>query len=149
MVARAQRSVRRGLSLMEVIISLAIFLLSFVAISHLLSMATARAIDAQDLSRATDLVHSKMAEVEAGVVPLQGQGDTPFDEEPDYIWSMTADQGQTNGLWNVSVTVSKPKSSTNLQTTLTQLVLDPSIIGSTQVRSTTPALVSPRARTRS
>ena len=49
MIAVAPNSVRKGLSLLEVIVSLAIFLLSYVAISHLVTTAGERTLDTQNL----------------------------------------------------------------------------------------------------
>ena len=45
-------SVRRGLSLLEVLVALAIFLLSFVAIGRLTSLASDRALDVEYQSQA-------------------------------------------------------------------------------------------------
>ena len=48
-----------------------------------------------------------MAELYVGAVPLQSQGDTPFDEDPDYTWSVDAQQNTLQNLWNVTVTVTE------------------------------------------
>src|SRR5260370_24498865 len=79
-----------------------------------------------------------MDEAAAGIIPLQGQGESAFEDDPDFNYSMTADQGQVTGLWNVTVTVTKPKSSSGVQTTLSKVILDPTIIGSTQDSSINP-----------
>ena len=84
---------------------------------------------------ATRLCKSKLNEVISGVVPLSSQGDSPFDEEPDYSWSLDAEQnGSVDGLWNVTVRVTRTQTDAGdpIECSVTQMVLDPSIEGSTQ-----------------
>src|SRR5947209_7590192 len=96
-------SKRRGFSLLEVVVATAIFLLGLIAIGG------DRAVEVQQQSQAIQLCQSKMAEVIAGVVPLGSQGETPFDEEPDWSWSIDAEQqGDAASLWTVKITVSRP-----------------------------------------
>jgi len=52
---------RRGLTLMEVIVSLAIFLLAFVGLHMLVNMSGERALDVQEQSEAAHRCQSKMA----------------------------------------------------------------------------------------
>ncbi len=122
---------RRGLSLLEVLVALTIFLLSFVAIGRLVTLASDQAVDVQYQSQATRLAQSKLNEVIAGAVPLQGASGS-FDEDPDWQWSVDAEQnGGVTGLWNVTVTVTRASDSGDpISSTLTQMVLDPSVRGS-------------------
>jgi general secretion pathway protein I len=124
------RGGRRGLSLLEVIVALAIFLLSLVALSHLVVQSSDRAVEVQQRAQAARLSQSKMAEVAAGAVPLQSQGETPFDEEPDWYWAIEAEQGSVSGLWTVRVRVTHQGPSGGRQeSTLSQMLLDPSLRG--------------------
>jgi hypothetical protein len=113
------------------LVALAIFLLSLAAITRLVTFAGQRALDARRTDEACRLARSKLAEVFAGVVPLQGSDDQPFEEEPDYTWSLTADSASMTGLWTVTVTV-KRKGDEGPGFTLQQFMLDPTIRGSTQ-----------------
>jgi prepilin-type N-terminal cleavage/methylation domain-containing protein len=122
---------RPGLTLLEVLLALAIFLMSLAAISQLVSSAGQRALDARRTEEAARLARSKFAEVSAGAVPLESSEDTPFDEDPDYSWSMTADEGTLENMWVVSVTV-KRKGDDGPGFTLREFMLDPSVRGSTQ-----------------
>jgi general secretion pathway protein I len=122
---------RPGLTLIEVLVALAIFLLALGAITRLITFAGQRAADARRTDEASRLARSKMGEVFAGVVPLSSSGDTPFDEEPDYSWSMTADSGSLTGLWVVTVTV-KHKADDGPGFSLQKFLPDPTILGSTQ-----------------
>jgi hypothetical protein len=79
------------------------------------------------------LCQSKMAEVQAGIVPLSGQDDTPFDEDPGFHWSVTATATSVANVWSVTVKVTRDTGGgAPIETSLTQMVLDPSVIGSTQ-----------------
>jgi type II secretory pathway pseudopilin PulG len=117
--------------LLEVLLALAIFLMSLAAISQLVSSAGQRALDARRTEEAARLARSKFAEVFAGAVPLESSEDTPFDEDPDYTWSLTADEGTLENMWVVSVTV-KRKGDDGPGFTLREFMLDPSVRGSTQ-----------------
>lgn len=124
---------RPGLSLLEVLVALAVFLISLGAITQLVTLAGNRALDAQRRSEATRLCQSKLSEVVAGAVPLSGQNEAPFEEDPDYTWSLTTDSGSVTGLWVVTVTVARKGSDDPADgCVLRQLVLDPAQRGSTQ-----------------
>jgi Tfp pilus assembly protein PilV len=124
---------RRGLSLMEVLAALTIFLLSFVALARLVTLGSDQAFDAQQHVRGADLCQSKMAEVAAGVVPLESQPDTAFEEDSVWHWSLDCDKGSVTGLWNVTVRVSRQESQRLRPIcTLSQMVLDPQTHGNLQ-----------------
>ena len=105
---------RRGLSLLEVLVALAIFLLSFVAIGRLVTLAGDQALEVQYQSQAARLAQSKLNEVIAGVVPLQGAASGTFDEDEDWHWSIDTEQnGNIANLWTVTVTVNRPSAEGN------------------------------------
>ncbi len=150
------RTQRRGLSLLEVLIALAIFLLSLAALNQLVNFASDSAIDASRRNHAGRLAQSKLNSVISGVIALSSQGDAPFDsdETPDdgsnYSWSVDAEQNEIPNLWSVTVTVSWDKASdstTRDSIAVSQMILDPSIRGSTQ--DSTPVLTSPPSDTSS
>lgn len=126
---------RTGLSLLEVLVSLAIFLLSFIAIGRLITLSTDQALDIQQRSQAAQLCQSKLAEVVVGAVPMQVQENTPFDEDSSWQWSLDCQPGNTNGLYHVTVSVSRASGAvgedgTPAAFTLTQMVFDPALRGS-------------------
>jgi len=122
------------MTLLEVLTALAIFLMAMVAFGDIVIRNGQVALDIQHQNLATRLCQSKMAEVASGLVPLASDGGEAFDEEPDYTWAVDAEQGQMNGVWNVTVTVTGPPDSTGqpVASSVMQMVLDPTIVGSTQ-----------------
>ena len=130
---RVRRAQRSGLTLLEVLVSLAIFLLCLIALSRLLGMGSDFARDANQQTECLRLAQSKLNEVWAGVVPLQSQSDTAFDENPDFMWSLDAenDPNVTN-LWDITVTVYRQRpDGSKMSVTLSHMLIDPSIRGST------------------
>src|SRR5262245_38017090 len=123
---------RRGLSLMEILIALSIFLFSLIVIGKLITLSGDRALDVQQQSEAAQLCQTKLAEVIAGVVQLSSQSDVPFDEAPDYHWSLDAESDSTPNLWRVQVRVTRERpDGTKIECSLSQMVIDPSQRGST------------------
>jgi type II secretory pathway pseudopilin PulG len=135
--------VRRGLSLLEVLASLAIFIISAAALTQMADSASDAAVRARRLTKAQLLAETKMDEVVAGVLPL-AEGNGPIQEENDgwyyHIsvtpedWSSVQDgsSGTTvNGLSSVIVTVSfNPGGGTGpaaIEFSLSRLILDPSL----------------------
>jgi prepilin-type N-terminal cleavage/methylation domain-containing protein len=130
---------RRGLSLLEVLVSLVIFLLGMIAIGRLLDIAGDQAFQIKLQSQATQLCQAKLAEVQAGVVPLSSQGDMPFDDAPDWNWSLDAQQDSGTGLWQVKIKVSRQDvTGPKVECELNQFMLDPSLRGNTLVAAPAP-----------
>jgi type II secretion system protein I len=124
---------RSALTLLEVLIALAIFLLSMGALSYLITLCSEQVMEIKQRSQAARLCQSKMNEVMAGAVALQSQNDSAFDEDPDWRWSLECTQSSAStNLWTVKITVRNQKDTrTGLEESLTQMVLDPSVRGST------------------
>src|SRR5690242_21595778 len=104
------RKRRSGLTLLEVVIALAIFLFSLAAITQLLSLSGERALTANLRSQAGLLCQSKLAELVAGVETLSSAGYTSFPNDPDWQWRAECNEGDVTGLWNVQVWVKKDRS---------------------------------------
>jgi hypothetical protein len=117
---------------MEVLVALSIFLLSFAVLSQLITLASERAHDVEMRTRAAQLCQSKMNEVSSGIVPLSSVGDTPFDEDSEWQWSLDAEQSSSvPGLWTVTVRVSRTNpEGQQAETELWGMLLDPSQRGS-------------------
>lgn len=129
---------RAGLSLLEVLVALAIFLFALIVVSQLVILGGDRALDVQQQGEAAQLCQSKLAEVVVGAVPLSPTSDVSFADEAtglggDWFWSLDCEQQSTTpGLWSVHVTVYRSRANgSRTEATLSQLVLDPSLRGST------------------
>jgi type II secretion system protein I len=125
---RTRIATRSGLTLLEVLVSVAIFLFSLVALSQLMSVATDRAREVQWQSRAVRLAQSKLNEVAAGVVAVNSSSSGTFDpEEPDWQWSVDSESDSTAAnLWKVNVRVWRDRpDGTTVETTLAQYIFDP------------------------
>lgn len=135
---------RAGVSLLEVIAALVIFLLSYVAISDLINQSAQRAalVELQEL--ATLRCQSKLAEVVAGALPLSSQEGMPYEEDANWTWSLQCEQhGQLAGLWNVTVRVSRmTPEGYRVESILSQMVLDPTVRGSTMDSTTIAGMES-------
>lgn len=123
---------RRGMTLLEVLVALGIFLIALVGIIKLVTLGGDQARQVQLNAQAAQLCQSKLAEVVAGVVPLTAQSEVPFDEDPDWLWSLDATQGDIAGLWKLTVRVTRQQSDgSHIECSLDRMLLDPSLRGST------------------
>ena len=125
-------SKRRGITLLEVVVALAIFLMSLVAIMQLVSIGTDRAQDAQLTHRASMLCQRELNKRIAGIEPLGGTSAT-LPNEPEWQCDVEVSDAEITGLKKVKVTVRRELENGRVtEASLAQLVLDPSLRGSTQ-----------------
>lgn len=128
MILRHPVSLRRGLSLLEVLVALTIFLLALIAISQLTDLGGQLAADLDLRSQGALLAQSKLAEVIAGAVPLTSQSA----DVDDWTWTLDAVPDEIPGLFRVKVVVThETPGGGKVEVTLAQYVLDPSVRGST------------------
>lgn len=130
---RSSPNRRAGLTLLEVVLSLFIFLMFLAGISQLLSICTMQAMETQNVNRATQLLQSQMNRVLSGELPMSSQGETPFEgDDKEFSWSMTCEeQGSAPNLWHVTLTVHHVGNMAGQATSwsLDQFVIDPSVRG--------------------
>lgn len=117
---------RSGLSLLEVLVALTIFLVALIGIGRIITISGERSLDVHQQGEAAQLCQAKLAEVIAGVVPLSSQGETTIEEAPDWLWSLECDSENVPGVWNVRVRVYRTRvDGSRVECALSQLVLDP------------------------
>lgn len=124
-----RRGARPGLTLIEVLLALAILLLSLAAIGQLVDMGSDRGIDARNHVRGTRLAQAKLAECEAGVIPIGGGGGE-FEEEPGWSWEVSSQPETATNLYRVTATVSRDVRGRRFEIVLSQLIYDPAMTGS-------------------
>jgi general secretion pathway protein I len=118
---------RRGFSLLEVLISLAIFMTAFVALSQLSHNGMRSAVEARLTTKAILRCESKMAEIVAAVEPLEDLADQPFQDDESWTWSMETAVGPHTDLQNVTITVSYEGANQQAGTSfaMSRLIRDP------------------------
>jgi general secretion pathway protein I len=124
---RANRP-RRGLTLFEVLLALAIFVGAFAAIGQLINSGVRGALQSRMRLQAAQLCQAKMGEVVCGALPLQS-AQAVFPEDAAWSWSMVVSPAPVPGLMLVQVTVQRV--SKNQQATvkfdITRYVRDPQL----------------------
>lgn len=123
----ADRALRRGFSLFEILISLVIFAASAAAIGQLISSGVRGAVRSKLESQAVLRCESKLAEFIAGAVAIQSVSDLPFTDDSDWRWSSSIQAGPHPNLYLVQVKVSHPSNSRmgDFSYALARLVRDP------------------------
>jgi len=100
-------SQRRGLSLLEVILAIAILGASMVVIGHLYNLGFRAARQAQFRSEANLLVDSIMAELAAGVLPVESSASSDIANAPNWQYSIEVEASQQPGLFLATVNVKR------------------------------------------
>ena len=138
---------RRGLTLLEVVVSMAIFLIAVIAIWQLITIGTERALDMKLQAETSLRCESKMAEIMIGKLAPQGTGGYQPDEEPfeEFEYKVLAtERNDIKKLYDVVIWVraTSPSGGT-VESSLAQSVMDPSIRGSTMDRPPPPEASKP------
>lgn len=134
-----QSGVRRsGMSLLEVLAALAIFVFSAYALTQMVENASNAATKARRLAKAQLLAETKMDEVIAGAIPLTGGGGNIDEEIAGWSYSLTVTPEQwssvqdasTNqsitGINTVIVTVNYSMTGADpIEYSISRLILDP------------------------
>lgn len=130
-MTRPTRPPRPGLTIIEVLLALAILLLALGAISRLVDIGTLHGEQARAAARGTRLAQSKMAEVEAGLIPVSGEASGNFEgDDAAWTYTVTPEAAGPPNLYAVTVKVSRPVGGQPFDLVLTQMVFDPAVTGS-------------------
>ena len=111
---------RRGLTLFELLLALAIFLMSLAALAHLINAGSRAAIQGRLQTQAILRCESKLAEVLAGIEPMESTADEPFPDDADWRWTLQVEPGPGPSLLELKLAVSH-KGNSALATTTYQL----------------------------
>ena len=125
----ANAPLRAGLSLFEVIISLAIFMGAICSIGHLVSNGVRGAVQARLQSQAVLRAETRMGEIVAGVTSLHGALSGTFTDDPSWTANVVVTSGPHPGLYVVEVTVAHASATAggNQSYSLRRLVRDPQV----------------------
>lgn len=126
---------RPALTLLEVVVALAIFSISILAIFQLVGMGTDRAVEVQLQTRTSLRCQAKMAEAVIGAQELTGTGDYQnfTDADKDLQWKLEAETMDENAmLYTVKVWVKgELPGGRVIESYLCQMVLNPKNRGTT------------------
>ena len=123
--------VRPGMSLLEVIVSTAIFFLSLVAIYGLLEVSQRSGVRARQRGQSLRICQARLAELVAGVIPLESSDGTD-EQATDYQWQVTVepDVDSSGSLMKATAIAFHKNEPRDSRVALTQIVLDPLFVGS-------------------
>ena len=100
-------SSRNGLTLYEVVLSLAILVGALAVLGELIATGSRAAIRARLQTHATLLCQSKLSEIVAGAEPMQPVEGVPLDTaQPEWTWGLQILPGPHESLLEIEVTVS-------------------------------------------
>lgn len=142
--SRSDRDPRRGLSLMEVILAMAILGVALAVIGELLRMGFRSSAQARDGAVAQMLAQSKMAEIASGVVPPDPIAATPFEFYPGWYYSIDVQPTEQEGLLTVQVLIEQ-ESDRPVNFGLTRWLPDPLFVEELEVAAEEAAALAEEA----
>jgi prepilin-type N-terminal cleavage/methylation domain-containing protein len=100
---------RRGLSLLEVMLALAILGGALTAIGMLVRLGSRAAVESREMTQAQLLCESKLAELTAGLLPVEPGGPWQFDlpEQAEWVYFVDIEPVPLPGMVQVTVTVAQ------------------------------------------
>jgi len=118
---------REGLSLLEVLLAIAILGGALAVIGQLVGLGYHHALQARLRSDGNVYCDTKMAEVAAGVLPLEAVSQQTLDENPDWVYSVSIEASDQPGLLVVTVTAHPSQQRTRMPIiiTATRFMPDP------------------------
>lgn len=125
-----QKRTRAGLTLLEVLISLAIFLGALTALSQLIGIGSRAAVQAQLRTQAILKCQSKLAEVLAGAQPLEAVSLAAYEDEENWKWSLDVQPGAYENMLQLTVRVLYSGAGESVTTSyqLTRQIRDPAML---------------------
>lgn len=128
-VGRPRSKHRRGITLFEVMLALAIFLGAFAAIAQVIDLGRQASVAGQLENEAVLRAQTKLAEVIAGVEPMSGLQGQAFEDDPNWTWGLEIGDGPHVDLLGLTITVehTRPSGTVDAQFVLRRLVRDPQL----------------------
>ncbi|HEY2882103.1 MAG TPA: prepilin-type N-terminal cleavage/methylation domain-containing protein [Pirellulales bacterium] len=120
---------RGGFTLLEVILALAILAGAIAIIGELVHVGLRSAQQARDLTRAEMVAESVVSEVVSGWIGTGGTQNTPYDDDPRWLYSISTESGSQQGLLVLTVTVVRdlPEQQHPVSFTLKRWMIDPGL----------------------
>ncbi len=147
---------RRGMSLLEVLAALAIFIFTAYAITQMVDNASRAATRARRMAKAQLLAETKMDEIVAGALPLSSGGGTIEEEIQGWTYNVTVNPeswsavqdvstgSSITGLNSVIVTVNySSQFAEPIEYSLSRIILDPQLRKPAEQQSTSTTGAQP------
>jgi len=135
-----RRHHRPGLSLLEVLVAMSIFLLALTGLGFLLNVSGNIALDAKYRTVALTIAQARLGELACGAAPLEtGAAGSSNEDDPDFD-VMVDVQPVSEVLYNATVIVTRKRpDGSQFELSLSQMILEPTLVGSTndQIATTT------------
>ena len=119
------------MSLLEVLVALAIFIMTLAALGQLVQLGMEQAADADNQTVAARLALSKLGEVEAGLIDVASgdageftEQETLADGSTRWKWEVIGEATAVPNVYEVTVTISSVTGN-SFTYSLSQLILDP------------------------
>lgn len=125
---RGTNSLRRGITLYEVLLSLVIFSGALLALGQSIDIGSRASTQAQLGSQATIFCQSLLAEVQAGEIPMEAASSVPIMEgDKDWLYDLDIEETQVEGILLLRLTVYNDENTTgaNVESSISRLVRDP------------------------
>ncbi|MAX39365.1 hypothetical protein [Gimesia sp.] len=122
---------RAGLTLLEVLISLSIFLGALTALSQLIGIGSRAAVQTQLKTQAIFRCQSILAEILAGAQPMESVAMAAFDDDSEnWKWSLNVEPGDYENMLKLTVLVQYTGDSETVSTSyqLIRQVRDPAML---------------------
>jgi Tfp pilus assembly protein PilV len=125
----SSRNRRSGLSLLEVVLSITIFVGAVTALSQLSTNGMSAAVKGRLDTQAILRCESKLAEVSAAIEPLEDISDQAFQDDENWTWSLSTSGGPHADVLFVTVTVDYNGQSdlSSTSVSLSKLIRDPAV----------------------
>ncbi len=101
----SRSSSRRGFSLLEVLLSMAILGMAIATIGELVRVGSLAAANTRDMTSAQLLAETKMSELTSGLYPLSPVADAVDEYDPQWNYSVEIEQIDQEGLIAVQISV--------------------------------------------
>ena len=120
---------RNGLTLLEIILAMGIFLGAMAAIGQLMNNGISAATRSRLTTQAVIRCETVLAEFLAGVQAWESATEVPFEDDSNWTWSVSISEGPLTDLLQLDVTVAHTGDSglSTVSHTLTRYVRDPQI----------------------
>src|SRR5215471_4766174 len=118
---------RRGLSLMEVILAIAILGGSLATIGQLIRIGARNAAEARDLTMAQLYAESQMNRLASGIETLDKVDNAQYDDAGNYVYSVDVWATDVTGVMAATVTVKQAPETTSrpISYTLSRWIVEP------------------------